>query len=151
MRKTFRIENAGGDLIDSRGDGRGEDAVRDEHGERGGVGVDAEELEGGSDEQRIERRQPGCRTGGAVEGIGVSLPKDQGAGNAAGFKAEVEVVHLVVQPVGVADEDDGNAQQEPGPEDDPGGMESTTFRACCGLLLRHICQCNGAHLGLWWA
>ena len=85
------------------------------------MSVDAEEPEDAGQQQRVDRRQPGGGASvgqeGVGEGVGVAVAGEQGAGNAAGLPAELEVVLRDADAVGVGEGDVEHADQEAGPED----------------------------------
>jgi len=106
-----------GDEIDEDGGGGGEDGVEREDDPAGERGVDSAELEDSGEQQRIEGRDPGGGAGVSVEGIGVAVSGGEGAGDAAHFVAEGEVVLEGVEAVGVGDGDEEDAEEQGREED----------------------------------
>ena len=90
-------------------------------------------MEGESHQQRVKRAEPGGGAAGRVEGVAVAVAGDERLGDAAGFKAEVEVVVFRTDAVGVADEDDHHPKRKGRPEDGGGGAEAGPWLAGFGL------------------
>src|SRR5271163_788066 len=110
------LEAAGGDLVDDRRGGGGEDAVDGEDDPGGLCSVDAEELEDRSDEERIEGWRPGGGAGVADEGVRVAVTSGEGAGDAAHLPAELLMVLTEADAVGVCDGEVEEADEEAYPE-----------------------------------
>jgi hypothetical protein len=113
----LRVVAAGGDLVDSERDACGEDAVDDQDDPGGERRVDAEDAEVSGEDEGVERGDPGSGSAGAEEGVGVSAPEHDGAGDAAKLPAELEVVEDGAEAIGVREGDVEDANDEAHPED----------------------------------
>ena len=124
---------AGAELPDGEGGGGAEDAVDGEQDPGGGCRVDAEKLEDGGHEERVKGREPGCGAGvgedGVAEGVCVAEAGDEGAGDAAGFEAEGEVVFERLDAPGVGERHVGEAEDEGDQKRRAGAMVPSSGRA----------------------
>ena len=71
-------------------------AVQTQDDKGRGFAVDAEELEDSSEQVGVHGRHPGRGTGFDEQGIAIAVALRDGAGDAAGFKAEQQMVFIVV-------------------------------------------------------
>src|SRR5258706_10933576 len=143
------LEAAGGDLIDEKSGGCGEDAVDGEDDPGRCRRVDAEDFEDSGKQQRIERRYPGGWSGVSGEGVCVAVAGDEGAGDAAHLPAELEVVLREADAVGMGKSDVEHAEKKGRPEDGPWCAEGRDFLWCrraCHLWISHL-TAAGAGLG----
>src|SRR6185437_895129 len=123
-RNSIRVEAPCRNLVNRRCDQSREQAIRGHDEERRRVCVDAEELEGQREQQRVDWRQPRRRAARAIEWIRIAMPLDERSRDSSRLESKIKMIAKNADPIRMPNHDARNAQRKGHPEEDARSAET---------------------------